>query len=132
MSWVSFMPLARSAVICQAGLIEFDQDLLVNFFQGLQIGQSHMLVNLVDGGVGWAKLYHLRTNLCNEATVAGATRGGQLGLNACHLQNSFLHHVDQAAWRGEEGQATQGPLNFKFELMLVQYVGEALLQRISR
>ena len=47
------MALARRAVVCQAGLIEFDQDLFVNVFEGLQIGHSHMLINFVDQNSTW-------------------------------------------------------------------------------
>ncbi len=90
-----------------------------------------MFVNFVDGGVGWAKLNDLRANLRNETTIAGAARGGQLGFNASNLNNGFLHHVDQTARGGKEGQTAQGPLNIEFELVFVQYVGQALLQRIG-
>jgi hypothetical protein len=65
--------------------------------------------------------------LRNETTVAGAASGGQFSLNSSHLQDSFLHHVDQTAGRREEGQATQGPFNLKLELVLLKNVSEALL-----
>jgi hypothetical protein len=117
------MALARSAVVCQAGLIELDQDLFVNLFERFQIGHSHMFVNFVNGGVGWAKLNDLRADLGNEATVAGTTRSGQFGFNASDLQNGILNHVDQAARGSEEGQTPQGPFNVVFELVFIQNIG---------
>ena len=41
-----------------------------------------MLVDLVDRGVGRAAFDDLRADLGDEAAVAGAAGGGQLGLNA--------------------------------------------------
>lgn len=82
----------------------------VNVFQGIQISHGHKLVDFVDGGVRGAEFDDLRADLRDEAPVAGAAGGGQLGVKAGFVVDGALHSADQVTGCGEEGQATDGPL----------------------
>src|SRR6478672_8640377 len=54
----------------------------VDVLEWLDVGHAHVFVDLVDGGVHRPELDHLRADARDEAAVAGAAGGGQLGLDA--------------------------------------------------
>ncbi len=72
-----------------------------------------MLIDFMNRGIWGAQLDDLLANLGDEAAVAGAAGGGQLGGDARLCMNRVAHRVDQAAFfiahGGEEGQAANRP-----------------------
>ena len=83
--------------------VQLFQHTAVNVLQRFQISHGHELVDFVDGGVGWAKFNDLWADLCDEATIAGAASGGQLGVKAGFIANGALYSAYQITGRGEEG-----------------------------
>src|SRR5256885_4799729 len=75
----SSAPWSRSDGLLSLQLLE---RAAVNVLDGLDVGHHDVLVDLVDAGVGRAHLHDLAADLGDEAAVAGAARGGQLGLQA--------------------------------------------------
>ena len=91
-----------------------------------------MFVDLVNGRIGRTELDHLRADLRDEAAVAGAARGGQLGREAGFVGDGLLDGANQRAGRGQKGQTADRPCQLVLEVMLVQHGGQALLQALGR
>ena len=74
----------------------------------------------------------LRAHLGDEAAVAGAARGGELGGEPCFGLDGLLNRVHQFARRGQEGLAAQCPVQRVLQAMPVEYRLHALLQALGR
>ena len=82
----------------------------------------------MDRRVGGADFNDLLANLCNKASVAGPSRGGQLRDQSGLVQNRFLNRVHQGTGGGEKRQAAGGPGEVEIKRMVAQQRLDPLLQ----
>src|SRR5262245_26938492 len=86
----------------------------------------------MDGSVRRSQFENFRTNLCEEAAIAGASGRRELRLNSGFFKDDLLHGADKSARRREERQATQNPLKAVFKTMPIEHRGQAFFQAFGR
>src|SRR5436190_1513212 len=104
-------------------LIDLCQHPSVNVFKRFEFRDRNMFIDLVDAGARRSQFHHLRTDLRNEAAVAGATGRGKFRIDSAFLSHRIADHIDQitAGCRAREKRhAADNPLNVVLQAVTIE------------
>src|SRR6188474_2179285 len=112
-------------------LCELAQQAAVNILERFQLGDVDVFVDFVNRSIRRTQFQNLRTNLCDEAAIAGAACRGKLRFESGLFADRLLDAADKRTGCCEKGEAADDPLEGVFESMPIKNASQALLKGLG-